>query len=75
VRFSCRFADPDKRDDEITIDVTLTENECRAIRSMVREGDEHVETKAKAMALRHAYKIVPEGFQHIAGSVRQLMFN
>jgi hypothetical protein len=75
VRYSARFADPDKRDDEITIDVTLTEAECRAIRAMVREGDEHVEVKAKAMALRHAYKIVPDGFQHIAGSVKQMMFN
>ena len=38
--------------------ITLPD-ECRAIRAMVRDGDVHAPTKAKAMALMAAYKLAP----------------
>jgi hypothetical protein len=42
---------------------------------MVREGDPHAGTKAKAYALRTAYRLAPEGFQHIAGGTQEVLMN
>jgi hypothetical protein len=73
MRFECDFVDPDDRRQQVTIPVELTPGECRAIRALRREGDEHLWVKIQSFALRHAYRQAPEGFQHIQGGVRQLL--
>ena len=73
MKFECDFDDPDDRGHQVTIPVTLTAGEIKAINCLRRDGDPHVEVKVKAYALRHAYAIAPSGFQHIQGGIRQLV--
>jgi hypothetical protein len=72
MRFTCLFAHEERRAEEITIAVELTQDEIRAIRVLRSEADPHLWTKIQAYALSHAYRMAPEGFQHIRGGVRQL---
>jgi hypothetical protein len=69
----CAFTDPDDRSQEVTIEVALTADEIKAIRVLRSEADPHLWTKIQAYALRHAYRMAPEGFQHIQGGIRQLL--
>jgi hypothetical protein len=73
MKFTCLFAHEDRRHEELTIAVELTADEVKAIRALCREGDEHWEVKSRAYALRHAYRMAPQGFVHIGGGVRQVM--
>jgi hypothetical protein len=77
MRFECRFApeDEDRRGEEIVISVTLSADEVRAVRAMIREGDPHASLKAAAMALRAAYKLRPPGYLHIANGTEQVLEN
>jgi hypothetical protein len=75
MRFECLFTHPDRRDEEITIDVTLTAAEVKAVRALYREGDPAAECKSQAYALRHAYQLAPSGYQHIRDGVRQVLMN
>jgi hypothetical protein len=75
MRFTCRFAHPDRRAEEIEIRVELTPDEVRMIRALHREQDPNVEVKTLACALKHAYAQCPDGFQHVQGGIRQLMVN
>jgi hypothetical protein len=77
MKFECRFAheDLDRRHEEIVIAVELTADECRAVRAMVRDGDVHAPIKAAGMALRHAYRLAPEGFQHIRNGTTEILVN
>jgi hypothetical protein len=77
VRFTCRFVreDEDRRHEEIVIAITLSEDECRAVRAMVRDGDVHAPTKAAAMALRHAYRKAPPDYVHIANGTTEVLVN
>jgi hypothetical protein len=75
MRFTCAFAHPDRRAEEIEIAVELTADEIKAINCLRRDGDPHVEIKVLAYALRHAYQIAPSGFQHIKNGIRQVMVN
>jgi hypothetical protein len=70
MKFECRFAHPDRRDEEITIPVALTTGEIKTVRALRRDGDPHVEVKVKAYALRHAYAQAPDGYLHVPGGVR-----
>jgi hypothetical protein len=73
VKFTCAFAHPDRRAEEIEIAVELTASEVKAINCLRRDGDPHVGVKIQAYALRHAYQIAPDGFRHIAGGIRQVV--
>jgi hypothetical protein len=73
MRFECRFAHPDRPDQEMVIRVTLPEDDIKAINCLRRDGDPYVDVKSKAYALRHAYRMAPQGFVHIGGGVRQVM--
>jgi hypothetical protein len=75
VRFECRFAHEDRCEEEITISVTLSQDECRAVRAMVRDGDVNAPTKAAGMALRHAYRLAPSGYQHIRNGTTEILVN
>jgi hypothetical protein len=77
MRFECRFAPEDeaRRAEEIVIDVTLSADEVRTVRAMVRDGDVHAPIKAAGMALRHAYRLAPEGFQHVRNGTTEILVN
>ena len=77
MKFACRFApeDEDRRAEEIVIDVTLSPDECRAVRAMVRDGDVNAPIKAAGMALRHAYRLAPLGYQHIRNGTTEVLVN
>jgi hypothetical protein len=75
VKFLCAFTDPDDRSQNVTIPVELSANEVKAIRALRREGDPHLWVKMQAYALRHAYQMAPDGFQHTSGGVRQVLVN
>jgi hypothetical protein len=75
VRFTCKFAHPDWRSEEIEIPVELSADDIKAIRVLRSEADPHLATKIQAFALRAAYRQAPEGFQHIQGGIRQIMVN
>jgi hypothetical protein len=75
VKFECDFSDPDDRSQQVTIPVELTADEVKAIRALRRDNDPHLWVKIQSYALRAAYRLAPEGFQHIQGGIRQLMMN
>jgi hypothetical protein len=77
VKFTCRFAPEDerRRHEELVIAVELSADECRAVYAMRREGDVHADVKAKGMALRHAYRLAPPDYAHIANGTRQVLVN
>jgi hypothetical protein len=75
MKFECDFADPEDRSQQVTIPVQLTSDEIKVVNCLRRDGDPHVEVKIQAYALRHAYAMAPEGFQHIQGGIRQLVMH
>jgi hypothetical protein len=75
VRFTCAFAHPERRAEEIEIAVELTPDECRVIRMSHRERAPQADLTSKAMALKHAYAQAPEGFRHVQNGVRQVLVN
>jgi hypothetical protein len=70
MRFLCDFACPHDSSLQVTVPVELSADECRAVRAMRRDGDPHVEVKAKAFALRTAYRLAPPDYVHVAGGTR-----
>jgi hypothetical protein len=77
VRFTCRFApaDEDRRAEEIVISITLSADECRAVRALRRDGDPHADVKAQAYALRAAYREAPPDYVHIANGTDEVLEN
>jgi len=77
MRFECRFApeDEDRRHEEVVIAVELSADECRAVHAMRRDGDVHADVKAAGMALRHAYRLAPSGYQHIRNGTTEVLVN
>jgi hypothetical protein len=62
MRFECPFAN--SSGDELVVPVELSADEV--------ENAGGVELYLHAFALRHAYKLVPPGFRHIANSVKEI---
>jgi hypothetical protein len=75
MRFTCRFGHEHRRDEEVVIAVELTADETKAINCLRRDGDPHVDVKAKGMALRHAYRKAPPDYVHIANGIQQVWEN
>jgi hypothetical protein len=67
-RYSCRFGNEARDDLVITVDLDQSEIE-RAHQTNCPE------TVAKAMALKRAYREVPEGFKHHADGVLPVWMN
>jgi hypothetical protein len=80
MKFNCEFAHPDDiAATTMIIPITLTADDMadlarlrerekqRDARGLPRDTD--LETVQLAMALRHAYKLAPDEFQHIRGGV------
>jgi hypothetical protein len=60
MRFNCEFEHRNTGERK-TVIAALSAEEVRAVESLT----EHVEVKAMAYALRHAYAEVPTGFLHL----------
>jgi hypothetical protein len=54
-----------------TITVALTATEIAEVSRFRTKGGADPEIVARAMALRHAYKKVPEGFRHMRDGIRR----
>jgi hypothetical protein len=64
MRFNCHFLNPDT-DERKTIVASLNEAERKSIESLRKhKGTDTADVTAEAMALRHAYAEVPDGFRH-----------
>jgi hypothetical protein len=59
VRFTCEF-EHEHTGEHRTVPVALSAMEVRSLRDLTRDA----EVIAEAMALRHAYAEVPNGFRH-----------
>ncbi len=65
MRFNCHFFNADT-DERKTVLASLTDLECTSVESLRKyKGTETADVHAKAYALRHAYRELPEGFRHI----------
>jgi hypothetical protein len=65
MKFNCSFLNPDT-DERKTIVASLNDVECKSVESLRKhKGTETADIHAQAYALRHAYRELPKGFQHI----------
>jgi hypothetical protein len=80
VKFICKFADVENiavTTMEIPVELTAEDfAELDGIRERQKERDKQnlppdtdLDVVAMAMALRHAYKVAPDGYSHLAGGV------
>ena len=67
-RYSCEFENG--AGDNRTITVDLDPHEVTSAR-----GHADPDLAAKAFALRHAYREMPDGFKHLAGGVAPVLEN